>query len=55
MTMATEVSLFNILGHPETHFVEQAGLKLTKIHLPLPTKCWDFKTCDTTAWHLPYS
>jgi hypothetical protein len=24
-----------------THFVDQAGLELRDIHLPLPPKCWD--------------
>ena len=28
-------------GCPGAHFVEQSGLRLTKIHLPLPPKCWD--------------
>jgi hypothetical protein len=26
---------------PGTHSVDQAGLELTEIHLPLPSKCWD--------------
>ena len=26
---------------PGTCYVDQAGLKLTEIHLPLPFKCWD--------------
>ncbi|KAM7328241.1 hypothetical protein ACRRTK_012333 [Alexandromys fortis] len=25
----------------ELNFVDQAGLKLTEIRLPLPPKCWD--------------
>jgi hypothetical protein len=29
------------LGCPRTHSVDQAGLKITEIHLPLPPKCWD--------------
>ena len=29
------------LGFPGTYFVDQAGLKLTEIHLPVPPKCWD--------------
>jgi hypothetical protein len=28
-------------GCPGTHFVDQAGLELTEIHLPLPPECWD--------------
>jgi hypothetical protein len=27
-------------GWPETHYVDQAGLKLTEIHLALPLECW---------------
>jgi hypothetical protein len=27
-------------GFPETTSVDQAGLKLTEIHLPLPFVCW---------------
>ena len=26
---------------PGTHSVDQAGLKLTEICVPLPTECWD--------------
>lgn len=26
---------------PETSYVDQAGLQLTEISLPLPPKCWD--------------
>ena len=29
------------LGCPGTHSVDQAGLELTKIRLPLPLECWD--------------
>ena len=32
---------YNILGSPETSFVDQAGLELTEKHLPFPPKCWD--------------
>ena len=28
---------------PETHFIDQAGLELTEIHLSLPTKFWDYR------------
>jgi hypothetical protein len=28
-------------GCPGTHSVDQAGLELTEIYLPLPPKCWD--------------
>jgi len=28
---------------PETHFVDQAGLELTEIHLPLAPKYWDYR------------
>jgi hypothetical protein len=27
-------------GCPETHSIDQSGLKLTEIHLPLLPKCW---------------
>uniref|UniRef100_A0A8C8UP70 Uncharacterized protein n=1 Tax=Peromyscus maniculatus bairdii TaxID=230844 RepID=A0A8C8UP70_PERMB len=30
-----------LLDCPGTHFVDQAGLELTEICLPLPHKCWD--------------
>ena len=26
---------------PGTHYVDQAGLELTEIHLPLPPEYWD--------------
>ena len=26
---------------PATHFVDQAGLEISEIHLPFPPKCWD--------------
>ena len=26
---------------PGAHYVDQAGLELTEIHLPLPPECWD--------------
>jgi hypothetical protein len=29
------------LGCLRTHFVDQAGLRFTEIHLPLPPSCWD--------------
>lgn len=28
-------------GCPRTHYVEQDGRRLIKIHLPLPLKCWN--------------
>jgi hypothetical protein len=28
-------------GCPKTHSVDQAGLKITEIHLPLPPECGD--------------
>jgi hypothetical protein len=28
-------------GYPGTHYVDQASLKLTEVHLPLPPECWD--------------
>lgn len=28
-------------GCPGIYSVDQAGLKLTQIHLPLPPRCWD--------------
>jgi hypothetical protein len=34
-------------GSPGTHSVDQAGLELIEICLPLPPKCWDLKAC---AW-----
>ena len=30
-------------GCPGTHSVDQAGLELTEIHLPLPPECWDLR------------
>jgi hypothetical protein len=30
----------NSFGSPGTYSVNQAGLKLTEIHLPLPPECW---------------
>uniref|UniRef100_A0A8C8W738 SKP1 component POZ domain-containing protein n=1 Tax=Peromyscus maniculatus bairdii TaxID=230844 RepID=A0A8C8W738_PERMB len=35
------VSLFNSPGCPGTPFVDQAGLELSEICLPLSPKCWD--------------
>ena len=32
--------LCNNPGCPGPLFADQAGLKLTEIHLPLPPKCW---------------
>ena len=32
--------LYNF-GYPEAHYVDQDGLVLTEIYLPLPPKCWD--------------
>jgi hypothetical protein len=29
------------LSYTWYHFVALAGLKLTKIHIPLPPECWD--------------
>ena len=31
----------SVPGCPGTHSFDDAGLELTKIHLPLPPKCWD--------------
>ena len=28
-------------GYSGTHIVDQAGLELIEIHLPLPPDCWD--------------
>ena len=36
-----KVCLCNSPSSPGTHSVGQAGLILTEIHLPLPSKCWD--------------
>jgi hypothetical protein len=36
------VSLYSP-GCPGTHFVDQADLELTEIHLPLPPECWDWR------------
>jgi hypothetical protein len=33
------VSLYSS-GCPRIHYIDQAGLKLTEIQLPLPPKCW---------------
>ena len=35
------VSLCNSPGCTGTRSVDQAGLRLTEIHLPLPLRCWD--------------
>ena len=35
------VSLCKSPGCPGTHYVDQDGLKLTEICLPLPPECWD--------------
>ena len=35
-------------GWPATHYVDQAGLRLTEICLLLPPECWDLKVCTTT-------
>lgn len=35
------------LGCPRAHSVDQAGLELTEIHLPLPPERWE--ACTTTA------
>ncbi|CAO2589176.1 hypothetical protein LEMLEM_LOCUS5296 [Lemmus lemmus] len=35
------VSLVHCPGCPGTHFIDQTGLELTEIHLPLPPKFWD--------------
>ena len=32
-----------IPGCPGAHFIDQAGLELTKICLPLPPKCWNWR------------
>ena len=34
-----KVSLYNHPAYPGTHFVDQAGLQLTEICLPLSSKC----------------
>jgi hypothetical protein len=34
-------SLCHSPGCPGTHFVDQAGLKLTETRFSLPPKCWD--------------
>ena len=36
------VSLCNSSGCPGTHLVDQAGLELTEIHLPLPPRNWEY-------------
>ena len=41
--LETRVSLCSPVC-PGTHSVDQAGLRLTEIHLPLPPKCWVFST-----------
>jgi hypothetical protein len=41
------VSLFSD-GYPGIHSVDQTGLELTEIHLPL--KCSDLKVYTTTTW-----
>jgi hypothetical protein len=36
-------SLYNHLGQPGTHFVDQASLKLTENNLPLLPELWDYR------------
>ena len=36
-------------GCPGTHSVDQAGLELTEIHLPLSSSVLGLKVCSTTA------
>ena len=41
----------NSFGSPGTYSVNQAGLKLTEIHLPLPPECWVKGICpDAQSW-----
>jgi hypothetical protein len=35
--------LYVTLDCPRTHSVDQAGLELTEICLPLPPECWDLR------------
>ena len=35
-----------------SHFVDQAGLGLTEIYLPLPSKSWGIKDMHQLAWPL---
>ena len=41
LTCQDRVSVCKSPGYPGIHFVDQAGLKLREIHLPLPPQCWD--------------
>ena len=41
------VSLYNSPGCPETHFVEQAGLKLEEIRLVSNCQALGLKACTT--------
>ena len=36
-------------GCPETCSVDQAGLELTGIHVPLPPECLGLRACDTIS------
>ena len=33
--------LYSFGASPGTHSVDQAGIELREIHLPLPPECWD--------------
>jgi hypothetical protein len=38
-------------GYPWTDYVDQAGLQLTEIHLPLPSECWEERCCQVhSVW-----
>lgn len=43
------VSLYSP-GWPKTLCIDQVGIQHIEIHLSLPPKCWDLKTCATAAW-----
>jgi hypothetical protein len=47
MTILT-VALYS-LGCPGTHYVGQAGLELTELHLHLPPKCWSYRQVPVTT------
>jgi hypothetical protein len=35
------IGFLSLCNSPGTNFVDQTGLELIEIHLPLPPECWD--------------
>ena len=38
-------------GLSGTSYIDQASIKLTEIHLPLPPKCWDLRCAPPSGWY----